>query len=244
MGKEIHAAPSNTGAGASRLPITPPMYALINFLFTLAMRPAAPGGPGRQPMYFSRQPVSRRLLFALALCALPGCGSGGVGGGSTTTTTVARSLTQTFQGQNLALASYTLDAPIDQTKPFTVTVGGVLFAQGKDYFIDSTFPNVVHINNALPSSPQVVIQCITLATTTERFTINATNVTKITLSQPADLTRFISVQLVLNKFESSSSQTLTPQQYTFDANNSAVLRLAQAPTPPATLAVTYVPKTP
>ena len=56
---------------------------------------------------------------------------------------------------------YTLDAPIDTTKPYTVTVGGIPLVQGTvntgDYFIDSAFPNVIHLRNPVPSVQNVIV---------------------------------------------------------------------------------------
>ena len=105
-------------------------------------------------MFLFQQAIFRRLCIVcvLTLCLLPGCG-----GGSTSTVATDRALKQQFYGINTAGATYTVEAPIDQSKPVTVTVGGSAQMQGKDYFIDQTFPNIVHLYKPVPADTLVDI---------------------------------------------------------------------------------------
>ena len=77
---------------------------------------------------------------------------------------------QQFQGQEIALASYSLDVPIDTSKPFTVMVSGIPLVQGTattgDFFIDSTFPNIIHLRNPVSQAQNVVIEYFPLDTST------------------------------------------------------------------------------
>lgn len=77
--------------------------------------------------------------------------------------TTYSSRTQQFQGQPTALAAYTLDLPIDTTKPYTVTVGGVPLVAGSatagtgEYFIDPSFPNVIRLRTPVTNQANVNI---------------------------------------------------------------------------------------
>ena len=194
-------------------------------------------------MIFSSPRFSRRMLLALGviLCVLPGCGSGS-GGSSVTTSTIARSLTQTFQGQQAALAVYSLDGPIDPTKPLVVTVGGTPLVQGKDYFIDQTLPNVVHINNPVSATTTVVVQYTTLPTTTQRFSVSTNNQTTFTLSRPANPAYLNVIRVFIGSQESGSQTLLASQQYTVTVGPPTVIRLAQPASTFSTLSITYVPQ--
>ena len=193
-------------------------------------------------MFHTQRRVSSRIVLALciALCVLPGCGSGS--SSAVTTSTVARSRAQTFQGQNIALATYTLDGPIDQTKPFAVLVGGIPLAQGTDYFIDTTFPNEIHINNPVPATSSVVVQYYTFPTVTDQFNITGNSQTAFTLSHPADVTEPISVLLATVGSTTATGTPVSSQNYTVTAGPPTVIRLNTAPLPSSTLTITYVPK--
>ena len=194
-------------------------------------------------MIFSSPRFSRRMLLALGvvLCILPGCGSGS-GGNSVITSTVARSLTQTFQGQPAVLAVYSLDGPIDPTKPLVITVGGTPLVQGKDYFIDQTLPNVVHVNNPVSAATTVVVQCTTLPTTTQRFNVTSINQANFTLSRPADPTYPNVFRVAVGSRETGSQTTLASQQYTVTFGPPTVIRVTQPVSTFSTLSLTYVPQ--
>lgn len=194
-------------------------------------------------MYLVYRRVSPRLLvvLGLTLCTLPGCG--GSGNSSVITTTTSRSLTQTFQGTGATNDVYFLTEPLDQSKPYTVTLEGTPLASNVDYTVDPTFPLNIRINKAVPAKAQVVVQYTSLATTTQQFEIKKSNDTAFTLSRAVNLDKPVSIHLVNEQLDNLVT-TLSPQQYTFDAKNLALLRLVQAPTPPASLVVTYVPKMP
>ncbi len=107
----------------------------------------------------------------------------GNGNTATVTTTASTALfsaptpgtgheTQQFQGLPTANAAYTLDFPIDTTKPYSVTVGGVPLVAGTatgttgDYYIDASLPNVIHLRNAITNQAIVNITYFPLTTTT------------------------------------------------------------------------------
>ncbi len=79
--------------------------------------------------------------------------------------TLSQQVARKFQGQEAALASYTVDTPIDTTKPFTVDVDGLPLQKNIDYSVDSTFGNVVHLKSPIPSTQTVTITYFPLDTT-------------------------------------------------------------------------------
>lgn len=70
-----------------------------------------------------------------------------------------------FEGQPSALAPYTVDAPIDTTKPYSVYVDGSLQVPRVDYTIDATFGNIVRLKAPLLPSQSVNITYVPLDTT-------------------------------------------------------------------------------
>ena len=71
---------------------------------------------------------------------------------------------QQFQGQEIAGATYNLDAPIDTTKPVIVTVGGIPRVKNVEYFFDSTFPNTIRLRDPVPSLQNVIVSYYPLDT--------------------------------------------------------------------------------
>ncbi len=76
--------------------------------------------------------------------------------------------TQQFYGVENAGGQYTMDSAIDSTKPLNVTVNGVPLVQGTpasgDYWLDSVFPQTLHIRNPIPSTQQVIVKYVPLDT--------------------------------------------------------------------------------
>ena len=194
-------------------------------------------------MIFASPQFSHYILLTLGiiLCVLPGCGSGS-GGSSVITSIVARSLTQTFQGQPMPLAVYTLDGPIDPTKPLVITAGSTTLVQGKDYFIDQTLPNVVHINNPVSATTTVVVQYTTLPLTMQRFNVSSVNQATFTLSRPSDPAYLNVIRVFIGSQETGSQTLLSSQQYTVTFGPPTVIRLVQPASTFSTLSVSYVPQ--